>query len=454
LILSLYANVHSQPNELTNKEIWADTKIENLEIINSAEEEFSPYIWSNYLVYIAVQEKTSLSKKGPVYFDIKASLLEDSATIKSFVFNPELNSQFHEGPISWDQSSNKLFFTRGNSEDKQPVVDAQGRQLLYIYEADYAQGKWQNIEQLSFCTEEENYCHPASFNNGQSLIFASTIPGGSGKMDLYKTERITDFTWATPSNLGKQINNPDNDWFPFVYENTLFYATDLKDGKGLDIYTCKLDANGNPGPIVRLPSPINSDYDDFGLVISTDKTNAYFSSNRPGGKGKDDVYKITFNQSTSSSAPTTNSESISSEPTALESIATNPKATEPEDTEAIATEPTPKQTKKEMNISVSDFQSKAGIAEANIIIYVLPPSSANNFIQQLDAKSDIILLETMASNIASSITYQSKANGTLDLNLQDDEHLFIIVKKPGYQSEYNYINTRNSISELSFEMRK
>ena len=422
--------------------MWTNSKVENIEIINTSEEEFSPYIWNNYLLYIAVQEKTRWSKKGPIYFDIKASMLIDSSIIKYFMFNEELNSQYHEGPLSWSQATDKLFFTRGNSKDKQPVVDAQGRQLLYIYEADYAQGKWLNIEKLSFCTEEENYCHPASFNNGGSLIFASTIPGGSGKMDLYKTDRISEFTWSTPVNLGKQINNPDNDWFPFVIDDILYYATDLKDGKGLDIYASKIDVNGQAGPIVRLPSPINSEYDDFGLVISSDKKEAYFTSNRPGGKGKDDVYKVTFDQArlASSSNPVSNEQ-----PSATILQTSQQKAPEARISET---------SKREIKIVVTDQLSKSGIAEANITIYVLPTSIADNFVQQLESNSDIVLLETMANNIASSINYTSNTNGSLDLSLQENQHLFILVKKQGYKSEYNYVNTKNNLTELAFELRR
>ena len=438
IIFTLCANVYAQFDDLGNQEQWSKLNIENLSIVNSESEEFSPHIWSNYLVYIGLQERNGFNKRNPEYFDIKASLLNDSFELKNFIFDPELNSRFHEGPISWDEENNTLYFTRANTEDNQPIEDKNGRQLLQIYKAEYAQGKWINIGKMNFCTEEENYCHPAIFNKGRSMIFASSILNGSGKMDLYRTDRISELTWSTPKNLGKQINNPDNDWFPFVYEDYLFHATDIKDGQGLDIYLSKLDPEGKPKLAFRLPAPINSEYDDFGLVISMEKNVAYFSSNRPGGKGKDDIYKIVLNQS-----PKTIIES--NEVIEVKSEALNVEASENSTTVRI---------EEVLNLTITDANSNVGISDAEIKIYVLPSNVATNFSQQLESGNDILLLETMASNVASHIDYRSNNSGQLTLNNQVNNHLFIVVKKDGYTPTGKYILVDQNEMNLSFKIRK
>ena len=432
----LSANIYSQVNSL-DTENWGKVEIENLGIINSPAEEFSPHIWSNYLVYIGVQERAGFKPKGPEYFDIKASLLLDSTDLQNFVFNTELNSNYHEGPLSWDQQSNKLYFTRATVENNQPLVDSKGRQLLQIYQAEYTQGKWLNISKMNFCTEEENYCHPACFNNGRSLIFASTIEGGNGKMDLYRTDKISELTWSTPQNLGKQINNPGNDWFPFVHEDVLYYATDVKDGNGLDIYSCKLNKDGKTTEINRLPPPINSDHDDFGLVISDDNKIAYFSSNRPGGKGKDDVYKVIFPNGMTSMA-----------------IPKNPERKENSITPSVTNSEITNTPNSTVTISIANKVSKAGVPDAEIIFYLIPQEVVENFENQLSTNSDIQLLESMASNVAAKKVYKSNANGKLVLDSLVDGYLFIVVKKEAYATEWDYIQAGEVKSELRFEMSR
>ena len=429
LFLSLSANVFSQA--VDESSFWSDVRLENLELINTPMEEFSPHIWSNYLVYIGAQEKSGTNKKGPSYFDIKASLLNDQVDLKNFVFNPELNTPYHDGPISWDKGNNKIYFTRATVENEQPVVDSKGRQLLQIFQAEYAQGKWSELSKLSFCNQEENYCHPAIFNDGKSLVFASSIEGGSGKMDLYRTDKITNSTWSNPVNLGKRINNPGNDWFPFVYDDYLFYATDVKDGNGLDIYVSKINHNGKLSEVVRLPAPINSAYDDFGLAISSDAQVAYISSNRPGGKGKDDVYRIIL--STTDNLVTESEEDLIIEEEVVE---------------------VKEDDKKSLTISINDRISKSVIPQANVTIFVLPNEVADNFVEQLNSNSNIELLESMARNIASSIDYQSDDNGKVAINIPNDTHLFLVIKKPGYLSEWNYKPASQPLSELGIEMKR
>ncbi len=300
LFFTLSANIFGQDFRFDQMNFWTNLTVQNLEVVNSEHEEFSPYIWSDYLVYVGIQEKTGIFKKNqPNYFDLKASLLNPENTLPKFVFSNELNSQFHEGPISWDQSNNKLYFTRASSENGQAIVDKSGRQQLLIYQADYAQGKWSNIVPLHLGiemkeeTKTETFCHPAIYDNGNKIIFASPKIGGMGKMDLYTSEKMNNDKWSTPRNLGDQINKNGNQWFPFVLNNEhLFYASDVGDGQGLDIYYAKLDENGQVGTSQRLPFPINTSYDDFGLIFSENVKRAYFSSNRPDGKGKDDIYLI------------------------------------------------------------------------------------------------------------------------------------------------------------------
>lgn len=433
LFIPLTVNVFAQSENINFLSKWVDAEIINVEIINSESEEFSPMLWSNYLLYIGRQENIGLIKAKKDYFDIKASLLNKESVLTNFVFNTELNSKYHEGPLSWDSSNDKLYFTRANFENDKAVFDSLGRHLLQIYQAEYAHGGWHSINKLSFCKSSDNYCHPAIFKQGESIIFASTIPGGLGKMDLYKSEKISDDEWSKPINLGKQINNPGNDWFPFVYKNLLFYSTDVKDGKGLDIYLSEIDQLGNPGSPIRLPNPINSTFDDFGISISEDGSKVYFSSNRPGGKGRDDIYQLVWK--TNNVEQTSNAE--------IE--------TQNEITKAIQN-PFSIKTNKDLRIQIKNSINNSGIPQSEIYIYIIPKNEAINFAHQIEATSNVEILESMANNIGSSISYVSDDSGAISINVPIDEHLFFVAKKDGYLPEWNYIFANKPIEMLGFEL--
>lgn len=294
LFLSLSANILSQATPYDQMSFWTSLKVQNLELINTGDEEFSPYLWGDYLIYVGKQSNNGLFKKNQQnYYDLKASLLKPDVTLPHFVFSNELNSKFHEGPISWNGDNNKIYFTRANSKDDEAIVDSIGRQLLQIYQADYAQGKWVDIDKLSFCSDDGNYCHPAIFNSNKKMIYASSKEEGNGKMDLYLVEKYDNGEWGESKNLGREINHEGNQWFPFILDDQhLFYASNAGDGQGLDVYYSKLNEQGMASAPQRLPFPINTSFDDFGLSFSPDGKKAFISSNRPQGKGKDDIYQV------------------------------------------------------------------------------------------------------------------------------------------------------------------
>lgn len=172
-------------------------------------------------------------------------------------------------------------------------VTAPGQETrLYIGQVD-ARGRWSNFREFehngpSFSTGF------ASFSaDGNEMYFSSNRPGGSGEFDIYVTRKLGNNRWSTPENLGPTINSEGNEITPFIAGDDLYFASDWHFGLGgFDVFSVQ-KAGGRWDQLTHLGNQLNSSYDDYGFVAdlaSTTGFKGYFVSNRPGGKGSEDIY--------------------------------------------------------------------------------------------------------------------------------------------------------------------
>ena len=121
------------------------------------------------------------------------------------------------------------------------------------------------------------------------------MPGTLGQSDLFKVSINLDGSYGRPENLGATINTEGRETFPFVSdENELYFASDGHPGLGgLDIYVSKIEKDNTFGEAQNVGAPVNGQQDDFAFMIDSKSRNGFFSSNREGGKGYDDIYKFT-----------------------------------------------------------------------------------------------------------------------------------------------------------------
>ncbi|MDP2423233.1 MAG: OmpA family protein [Bacteroidales bacterium] len=123
------------------------------------------------------------------------------------------------------------------------------------------------------------------------IIFSSDMPGGYGGMDIYYCT-MKEGRWSAPVNLGANINTTENEVFPYLLNDSVLYfsSNGLPGYGGLDIYrVTRTNDKGWSAP-ENLRFPVNSSYDDFGILLFSNQGNGLFSSSRPGGLGKDDIY--------------------------------------------------------------------------------------------------------------------------------------------------------------------
>ena len=205
-------------------------------------------------------------------------------------FDQIINSQANEGTATFNAAGNVIIFTRCGSTINVP--DAYCKLMM----SQYDQGKWSEPTQLDFQKENINYRNPCFAANDSVIFFDSDDEKGEGKYDIYYTEWLEN-KWNGPERLGNRINTKHEEKFPFMYNDTLYFASDRPGGLGgLDIYKTFVNEEGEWQPPINLKAPINSNEDDFGLVIDPrtqgNELKGYFSSSRKGGAGKDDIYSF------------------------------------------------------------------------------------------------------------------------------------------------------------------
>jgi len=278
--------------------------VKNQENINSPLSEFS--IFNNGMVnYLAAESPTESAKTydwtGKSFLRIFSVYINPEKNLnKPLLLENKFNSgTYHVGPITSNKQGNVLYITR-TFAGKQNDIERVGARKYYtknlelmIYRKDKKSGEW--LEEAFKYNKVNAYSvgHAALSADEKTLYFVSDMPGGFGGTDIWYCELQADASWGVPKNCGVAINTAQNELFPTVSDNTLYFSTEGRVGMGgLDIFSSTKNANTWSEP-VNLHYPLNSPQDDFGFVEATGTT-GYFSSNRKGGKGGDDIYSYTY----------------------------------------------------------------------------------------------------------------------------------------------------------------
>ena len=268
--------------------------------INTEFSEYGTALYGDKIVFTAANSgKTSKGGvsqwTGESYYDLYIADRDKQALSNKKFFSTTINTPFNESTAVFTKDGNTLYFTRNNYVNRRIGTNVENTILLKILRATKdSDGHWGNVVELPFNSNNYNVAHPALSPDEKFLYFASDMEGTLGESDIFRVEILGDNEYSTPENLGDVINTSGRESFPFVSKNNiLYYSSDGIPGLGgLDIFAVKFYENGTVSKPINIGMPGNSADDDFCFVMDSDTKVGFLSSNRPGGKGRDDIYSF------------------------------------------------------------------------------------------------------------------------------------------------------------------
>ena len=273
-------------------------EVDGLDITNSRANDFAPSFGNgdyDVLFFTSARDggvgKGADGFTGQSYTDLWSVKRDRKGNwSKPVVFPDPMNTGAHEAATSLNKRGNEMYFTRCEESSKEKPVPT-----CEIYFSKKKGKGWTAPVLLPLPYDSiSTFGHPCISQNGKLLYFASDMKGGFGGKDIWMVKKIKRDEWSEPINLGNQINTSGDELFPFIHsDGSLYFASNGHVGMGgMDIYKAEFDTEGTLLSISNMKSPINSPQDDFGIIFEGKDERGYFSSNRIGGKGGDDIYQF------------------------------------------------------------------------------------------------------------------------------------------------------------------
>ena len=294
-------------NEFNSNQQYLDTIEKNSNIysisrtsINSSKSDFGPSYYGSSQVVFASANKGSGSEDytwtGEPFLDLHIADIDvNGDLVNNTPFKGDINTKFHESSTTFTKDLKTMYFTRNNYFKGEENWDDENTVKLKLYKASMQEDDtWGNVKELPFNSDQYSVAHPSLSLDEKRIYFSSDMPGTFGKSDIWYVDIIDKENYGRPVNLGPTINTEERESFPYISsENVLYFSSNGLIGLGgLDVFMTVLNSKGFPTATANLGEPVNSRYDDFGLIINPEINRGYLSSNRDGfdGSSSDEIY--------------------------------------------------------------------------------------------------------------------------------------------------------------------
>jgi outer membrane protein OmpA-like peptidoglycan-associated protein/tetratricopeptide (TPR) repeat protein len=262
--------------------------------ISSDKSDFGAVLYDNSLYFASARNgaRKNYGWTEEPFLDIYKADYNTDGTITNASPVTELNSKWHDGPITISADGKTAYFASESYKEKQSSpkdkkANAKYSQV-YLFSATKNGDSWGTPSSLPFNDKSFSNSNPSLSRDGKTLYFSSNRPSSVGGTDIWKVAVNADGTYGEPQNLGNKINTEGNESFPFIADDnkTLYFASSGKQGfGGLDVYQIDL----TNGEATNLGKPVNTEKDDFAFTFNESKKIGFLSTNR---SGKDDIFIV------------------------------------------------------------------------------------------------------------------------------------------------------------------
>ncbi len=303
IILFMSLPVLSQIEGITERPINVPDHTDEFEItnlsVNSFDSDFGvTYFGKDKILFSSTREDNDNSDKkwkgnDQRFLNFYVGEVDDEGNVTTYEsLKGKGNTRYHESSAAYNKERTRVYFTRNSFYKDKKFLSTTRIMKLSIYIADVdADGEWSNIVPFPYNSNEYSNGHPTLSLDGKTMYFTSDMPGTVGRTDIFKVDIKETGTFTLPENLGGNVNTPGKEMFPFIAaDGTLYFSSDYHQGMGkLDIFKTDSDEL-ELAAIQNIGLPFNSRRDDIAFVMNTNLLEGYFSSNRPNGRGDDDIY--------------------------------------------------------------------------------------------------------------------------------------------------------------------
>jgi tetratricopeptide (TPR) repeat protein len=268
------------------------------EFVNSASSDFGPAFYGqNQVVFSSARvdvQRGATNWTGEARNQLYVANIGRNGYLEApFYLRNDGRGAFNEGPVAYSPDGRWVAFTKNNYVDGARQITSSGMELSLQVAEISSTGDWINARPFQYNGANFSVGYPAFSADGNALYFASNRPDGFGGFDLYVSYRNgAGNNWGTPENLGPIVNTQGDEISPFVEGTNLYFSSDWHEGfGGFDVFRAE-SANGRWSRVFHMGNGINSPRDDYGFIYDGFRNLGYLVSNRTGGRGNEDIYKI------------------------------------------------------------------------------------------------------------------------------------------------------------------
>jgi hypothetical protein len=270
-------------------------EVRNLgDMVNTEYPEYAPLIPADesFMIFTSRRKNKMWTQTDPLgdYFeDVYISKRKDKAWMAPEMMDSTINTPVHDAGTGLSADAERLLIYRTSKDLRSGD----------IYESNLRNGRWSDPVMLGPIVNDPEYAETSACYSpdGNTIFFSSNRPGGYGGKDIYGVKKLPNGAWGAPFNLGPTINTEYNEDAPFVHPlgNILFFSSEGHQNMGgYDIFKSTFDETGRFTAPENMGCPINTVDDDIFFVLNTDASLGYFSSEREGGYGSQDIYSVYF----------------------------------------------------------------------------------------------------------------------------------------------------------------